>query len=161
LGQTLIQKFLQTTHCYLTVSEAFDEINHIVNESLGTEGEPTVVVGHSLGSVVSYHVLHSRSDVDVPMYITLGSPLAVGAIKARLRVTPSIPTKVIEWYNAFDSQDIVALNPLDDRNFSRGIENYSKVKNCTDNHHGIVGYLDNETIVQKVIESFDQKTAGE
>ena len=155
LSASAIEKFLKTVHCYLTVDKAFDAINSIVSESLGKSLEPTVVVGHSLGTVVTYHVLHNRAEIDCPIFITLGSPLAVGAVKRRLRVPPKIPGNVARWYNAFDEQDIVALNPLDKENFlpSGKIENNSDVKNKTDNHHGIIGYLDDKQIAREIYKS--------
>lgn len=152
LGDSVIETFLKTVHCYLTVDAAFDAVNGIVNDALGNSQEATVVVGHSLGSVITYHVLHQRSDIPFPLYITLGSPLAVGAVRRRLRIPPKIPGGVAHWYNAFDDQDIVALHPLDRDNFlpSGKIENNPGVKNKTDNHHGIIGYLDNREIARRI-----------
>jgi len=152
LGAAIIENFLKTTHCYLTVDSTFDAVNGIVDDALGSSREPTVVVGHSLGSVVTYHVLHERGDIAFPLYITLGSPLAIGAVKRRLRVPPKIPGGVAHWYNAFDDQDVVALHPLDRENFlpSGKIENNPGVKNKTDNHHGIAGYLDDREIAGRI-----------
>jgi surfactin synthase thioesterase subunit len=53
---------------------------------------PTVVVGHSLGAVVSYCLLRRDGDANrwaVPLYVTLGAPLAVTAIKKAPTVTIS------------------------------------------------------------------------
>jgi hypothetical protein len=152
LGANFIAHFLKTTHCYLTVNGAFNDINKIVSDALAATDKPTVVVGHSLGSVVSYHVLHAQKSVQVPLFMTLGSPLGIGAIRNRLRTPPKRPEMVKEWYNAFDPQDIVALNPLDKKHFATKaeIENYADVDNDTDNHHGIDGYLDDKIIASKV-----------
>jgi hypothetical protein len=114
-----------------------------------------VVVGHSLGSVVAYHVLHSQTDVRVPLFATVGSPLAISAVERRLKVRPSQPTCVNKWYNAFDRKDIVALNPLNKNHFkvSVRIENNAKVYNDTENHHGISGYLRDRNIASKISEA--------
>lgn len=80
----------------------------------GRADEPTVVVGHSLGAVIAYHVLRSHAAAEgwrVPLFLTLGSPLAwapVATALARLN-TPRIPIPVAEWVNVRDRRDAVAI----------------------------------------------------
>jgi len=102
-------------------------------------------------------VLHAHEKLSVPLYITVGSPLAVGAIRRRLRVKPSRPSCAANWFNAFDVQDIVALNPLDEQHFPTDdeITNDGRVSNWTENHHGILGYLDDATVAKKIFEYAD------
>jgi hypothetical protein len=59
------------------------------------------------------------------------------------------------WYNAYDEGDIVALNPLKDPWFKTdpSINNYNRVKNHTDNRHGIVGYLNDVTVARCIAEA--------
>ena len=121
-------------------------------------GKEAVVVSHSLGTVVAYNVLMSRSapfpDVKVPLFVTLGSPLAVNAVKSRVR-PHTFPTPVGKWYNAMDPDDVVALYPLNKKYFNTGstIENNEKVKNWTDNQHGIGGYLDDEKVAKRIYDA--------
>jgi len=58
------------------------------------------------------------------------------------------------WYNAYEDRDVVALYSLDNNNSSvnPAITNNGAVRNWTDNHHGIIGYLDDENVA-KVIRS--------
>jgi hypothetical protein len=110
------------------------------------------MVGHSLGSVVAYSVLRSDSrSLRVPLYLTLGCPLGIRAIRDQFRPL-QYPLPVKEWFNAFDTHDIVALHPLDRANFpvTPEIENYAAVKNSTGNRHGIVGYLDDPRVAQRL-----------
>lgn len=117
-----------------------------------------VVVSHSLGTVVAYNVLMSRSgpfpSVQVPLFVTLGSPLAVNAIKSRLR-PHTFPTPVSKWYNAMDPDDVVSLYPLTKKHFNTGgtITNHDKVKNHTDNQHGISGYLDDPAVAKRIYDA--------
>ena len=73
-----------------------------------------VVVGHSLGSVVSYEVLCENSR-NVRAFVTLGSPLGIrNLIFDRLRPAPvdgrgQWPGGVARWYNFADENDVVAL----------------------------------------------------
>jgi pimeloyl-ACP methyl ester carboxylesterase len=115
--------------------------------------EPTIVIGHSLGSVVTYNIL--RTDpraLAIPLYLTVGSPLGIRAIREELRPL-RFPPHVRTWYNARDTRDTVALYPLDANNFpvSPAVENYSAVRNDTDNRHGIAGYLDDSTVAARIL----------
>lgn len=113
-------------------------------------GVPTVVVSHSLGTVVAYNLLRREGKSrgwEVPVFITLGSPLGIRGIKKRLAPI-SHPECAGAWKNAMDERDVVALYPLTTRNFSVDpeIENKSDVDNHTRNRHGIAGYLEDPAV---------------
>jgi hypothetical protein len=113
-------------------------------------GLPTVLVGHSLGAIVGYDMLRRYGQAlgwQVPLYVTVGAPLAVNAIKQGLAPI-SFPGCVQQWFNAMDRRDIMALHPLDAVHFdvSPGIENRIDVSNDTGNHHGISGYLSDQQV---------------
>lgn len=151
MSDKALETFTRDVYLYSTRSGVKTEINGIVAAAL-TESEPTVVVGHSLGSVVAYSVL--REDpraLRVPLYITVGSPLGVRPIRDQLKPL-KFPKPAKAWYNAYDERDVVALYPLDRNNFpvTPAVTNYGKVKNHTDNRHGIVGYLDDATVAKAI-----------
>lgn len=117
-------------------------------------GVPTVVVGHSLGSVVTYNLLRrdgGREGWQVPLYVTVGSPLAVGPIRRSLRPLDH-PRCVGAWLNARDPRDIVALHLLDTEQFPvrPAVENKNDVQNATPNRHGIAGYLSDPDVASRV-----------
>jgi len=132
------------------VRDAIDDIvGGAVNET------PCVVIGHSLGSVVGYHVLRTdQRALKVQAYVTVGSPLAIRAIRDRFRPI-AFPAPAKAWYNAFDPRDVVALYPLDAANFpvNPAVENYGRVRNATDNRHGIIGYLDDADVAKHVLDA--------
>ena len=78
-----------------------------------------VLVGHSLGSVVSYEALHRYASApnwaNVRTFITLGSPLGIqNLIFHRLEPTPTQgngtwPALIDTWVNISDDHDVVAL----------------------------------------------------
>lgn len=153
MGQTALQTITRDVFLYTTRAGVRDEIDGIVGAAL-TE-KPTVVVGHSLGSIVAYNVLRSdRRALQIPLYLTVGSPLGIRAVRDQLRPL-RFPQSIKSWYNAFDTRDVIALYPLDQANFPvmPAIENYSLVKNHTDNRHGIVGYLDDPEIAKKLLDA--------
>jgi hypothetical protein len=80
---------------------------------------PAVVVAHSLGTVVALEALH-ESGAEVPLLVTLGSPLAMRAIvRPRVRPQPpSVPAGVGRWLNVWDRDDLVAARPLLERHLA-------------------------------------------
>lgn len=74
-----------------------------------------IVIAHSLGSVVAYEALHSRPDLGVDLFITLGSPLGMpGVIFEKLCPTPvdgngTRPAEITRWVNIADRGDPVAI----------------------------------------------------
>lgn len=133
-----------------------DSIERGITAAL-TRGVPTVVVAHSLGTVVAYNMLRRDGESHgwvIPLFITLGSPLAITAIKRG--VAPiSHPACVGEWFNAMDERDVVALYPLNETHFSisPAIQNKTDVRNHTDNRHGIAGYLDDAVVARRIYDA--------
>lgn len=114
----------------------------------------TVVVGHSLGSVITYRALAAHREEArsrVPLYVTLGSPLGVTAIREWLQplVHPVAPAP---WFNARDPHDIVALRPLTETSFGVGspIENKNDVANSGKDAHDIRGYLSDPAVAKRI-----------
>ncbi len=149
-----IEAFLRSVYLYTNRAGVRDQIDGIVKAAL-TE-EPTVVVAHSLGSVVAYNVLRTDTrKLRVPLLVTVGCPLSIRAIRDQL-VPIGFPKPAVEtWNNAFDLRDIVALNPLDAANFpvAPAVTNFNQVKNHTDNRHGIDGYLDDATVARWILDA--------
>lgn len=80
---------------------------------------PAVVVSHSLGSVVALEALHDHAG-PVPLFVTLGSPLATATVVFdRVRPTPPCtPPTVACWLNCWDRDDIVVARPRLEREFA-------------------------------------------
>jgi hypothetical protein len=131
-----------------------------------TAGVESVVVSHSLGTVVAYTLLQREGGThnwNVPLFVTVGSPLAVNAIR---NLAPGVgevggnrtPACVTAWFNAMDGRDVVSLYPLDVEHFpltppDRPIENKTDVDNPTDNRHGISGYLGDPVVAKRIYDA--------
>lgn len=141
---------LRDVYVYVNDGPVRRAINKIVAAEL--TDEPTVVIGHSLGSVVAYEVLRQDANNAVAQFVTVGCPLGIRAIRQRLATPLTMPDGVKGWYNAYDPRDVVALYPLDQENFGikPPIANHPLVNNHTDNRHGIDGYLDDAGVVEKI-----------
>lgn len=157
ISATLVALITADVAQYLTNIAIQKNINDGVLKAVKA-GQEAVIVSHSLGTVVAYNVLMSRPTafpaVKVKLFVTLGSPLAINAVRSRLR-PHSFPKSVIEWYNALDTDDVVSLYPLTKRHFDTGgkIENHDRVDNRTDNQHGIAGYLDDAKVAKRIHEA--------
>ena len=152
LGQRTLETFTRDVFLYSTLPGVRDAIDRIVTAQLTTE--PTVVVAHSLGTVVSYSVLRRDTrSLHIRSFVTVGCPLGLRAVRDQFR--PLKYPQVDRWYNAFDSRDVVALYPLDAANFPvvPAVENNGAVKNHTANRHGIDGYLDDANVAKKILDA--------
>ena len=147
-----IERFLKDVHLYVNRRNVARQINQIIFDTL--TNEPTVVVGHSLGSVVSYNVIKEKSGtLNAVKHITVGSPLGIKSISSKLGVPKNAAAD--GWFNAYDPNDIVALNPLDASHFGTtpAIENHGEVVNETSNQHGITGYLDDPKVANAIADA--------
>lgn len=147
LGGAVLEQFTRDVSLYLNYRTVRRVIDAIVARHLGPG--PCVVVGHSLGSVIGYHVLcNAPEDVEVRRFVTVGSPLGLAAVRKRLDAPLRMPGCVRGWFNAKDPRDGVALYPLDDTYFGvdPAITNKLDVENFTDNRHGVIGYLADPTV---------------
>src|SRR5258707_1351507 len=78
-------------------------------DRLDTIDGPVIVIGHSLGSIVVYDAL-SRTGRDVPLFVTIGSPLAVTEIQNLVSQPLRVREGVQMWCNVADGRDLVALD---------------------------------------------------
>jgi hypothetical protein len=145
--------FTRDVYQYITNPVLRQSINDGVRQAM-TPGVESVVVSHSLGTVVAYWMLRDEGQAagwQVPFFVTVGSPLAVTKIKQQLKPIKH-PSCVTKWYNAMDRDDVVSLYPLDGKHFgvNPAIENKTDVDNHTDNQHGISGYLDDKEVAKRI-----------
>jgi hypothetical protein len=148
-----IALFTNDVYQYINNPVIHERINKGVRQAF-TPNTSSVVVSHSLGTVVAYSMLREEAHAKnwkVPLFMTLGSPLAVTAIRARLAPIKH-PVCAEKWYNAMDERDVVALYPLNKKHFKIDpeIENKTNVDNHTDNRHGIAGYLDDKDVAKRI-----------
>ena len=153
-GNEILKAFTYDVFMYLTKPGIMRVINTIIESEV--DNNPCVVVGHSLGTIIGYNILRKNGSANVKKYVTLGSPLGLKSIKNRLE-TPLVMPPCIKggWFNAYDEEDYVALNPLDKSHFNiiPSITNKNDVKNRTDSRHGIEGYLDDKEVARVIYDS--------
>ena len=139
---------------YLIVPEAKKWVNKFFTDALTKE--PTIIIAHSLGTVIAYDLLHKleREEWDIRALITLGSPLGVNAVTRQFHEPPQYPSVLRQmWVNIYDKHDLVSLRPLEGGHFrvDPKIINY-EIANETDDRHGIEGYLSSPFVAEAVSE---------
>ena len=149
LARTVIGKVTSDVKSYIDFPHIQDAVHDIVVPAL--EDGPTVIVSHSLGTVIAYwSLVEHMPNADVPLLITAGSPLGLNTIKKRLPQPLRIPHGVQRWLNVTDQEDIVALHPrLDQDTFIPGIENVDDIENG-DDPHAIERYLSDPRVARAI-----------
>jgi len=148
-----IQGFTRDVFIYLSRSLVRKAVNAVVDAALPSG--KTILIAHSLGTVVAYDVLTNlERKVDIPLLVTVGSPLGIGPIRRTLAPL-RFPGGVASWFNALDGRDVVALYQLDATTFpiAPPVENYAGVRNGTENAHGIAGYLNDPIVAKRIYEA--------
>jgi hypothetical protein len=147
-------RLLNQAYIYLKQPAATAAIDAIVGSALATEA-PTVVVAHSLGTVVSFKLLRAlgmaHTPRAVPFYVTLGSPLAIKSVKSALGKPRIKPAGVDDWLNARDPDDFVTLGlNLDAKSFAANIRNIADIGHSGDDAHAIDGYLSDRRVAEAI-----------
>jgi hypothetical protein len=153
LHGSLVMKLLQQAYAYLKRPGVGGEIDAIVRPVLDIG--PAIIVGHSLGTVLTFKLLRQlaleKRPIKVPLFVTVGSPLTLMAVQEALGPEFKVPDGVERWLNAVDSNDFIALGRgLDKVSFADGIENILDIKNVPDNPHSIQGYLSDPRVAKAI-----------
>ncbi len=149
-------RVLHQAWVYLRKPGAAEEIDAIVAPHF--KDGPCIVVAHSLGTIVSFKLLRRLAlqgqPLDVPLFITLGSPLSLRAVRGALGPAFAPPKGIGRWLNAYDVDDFVALGQgLTRGTFAEGIENWGEVENLKDDPHSIKGYLADAKVTSALLKA--------
>jgi hypothetical protein len=149
----LVVRLLDQAHAYLNKPRATLAVDALVRPYI--EAGPMVLVTHSLGTVVSFKLLRQLAAVgnpaQVPLYVTLGSPLTLSTVQRSLGPSFATPAGINRWINSRDPDDFISLNrglgaPL----FSTSIENISDFENPGSDAHAIPGYLSHPPVAKAI-----------
>jgi hypothetical protein len=146
--------FVQQVDAYLDRPHIQNAVDAIVRPAL--KGGPAVVVAHSLGTIVTYRLLRALdAAADVKLYVTLGSPLGIDAVKERIKPPAlQVPNGVAHWLNGADERDFVALySVLDAATFASGIENLPDIHNSHVDPHAILDYLSDKRTSRRIADA--------
>jgi hypothetical protein len=158
LHGNLVLRLLRQAYAYLKKPAPGSAVDAIVRPVL--DAGPAVVVSHSLGTVVTFKLLRQLAlegrPLDVPLYVTLGSPLPLLAVRAALGPSFAVPTGVRRWLNGVDPNDFIALGQgLDAPNFAGAIDNLTDIQSIAGAPHAIEGYLKDRRVALAIAQACD------
>jgi hypothetical protein len=152
--------FIQDVAAYFYKQNVRSEIDRRLETVIPSEPRPFILISHSLGTVISYEVLHRLGGrIMVPVWITLGSPLGIDEVQDQIRKPLEVPLGVQQWLNYADGLDPVALDKRLANDFIPG----DKVSDCRIQNayrrdvseggpHAALGYLGNQLVHSAVRE---------
>ncbi|MGW5883161.1 alpha/beta hydrolase [Streptomyces koyangensis] len=126
---------------------------------------PTVVVAHSLGTVVAFETLQEHP-AQVPLLVTLGSPIGMRtAVHPRMRPQPvRTPAVVGRWLNFWDRDDFVTGGVGLERCVAPNASAVAPVSRRVDSDglyvHPAAKYLAQPAVAGPLVESLDAATVG-
>jgi hypothetical protein len=157
-GKLIARLFLRQAVTYINDKVLAAQIDKKVASVLfDGKPDPVIVVAHSLGTVVSYRILASANFArrDVPLFVTLGSPLSVRMFKSILPARGSIPTPPIgSWFNCRHKEDFVTLGRgITERSIGfPGIRDSTEVVCNVPDRHSIAPYLSSPIVAKTIHE---------
>ena len=95
----------------------------LIGPLMDHKDDRVMLIAHSMGTIIAYDVLRNLGHPDtgfrLEQFVTIGSPLGIAAVKARIHSersyadvpvrTPSVVQE--KWVNYADPADIVAVDP--------------------------------------------------
>lgn len=111
-----LERFVSEVAAFFRTEGSFNPKSSVIDTVAETLRGATIVIAHSLGSIVVYETLW-RYHINIPILVTVGSPLAIPkVIHPQLTPAPvnglgAKPPGVERWINFADHGDIVAVPP--------------------------------------------------
>jgi pimeloyl-ACP methyl ester carboxylesterase len=153
-GGKLFVRAMREVRFYLYEPDLAARVRSLIAEAFSED--TSVVVGHSLGSVIVYDLLR-RGEVTperasgVRTLVTCGSPLGIPSVRRGLNLVDGAPLKVpgdIVWVNVFDPADFVTGGG--------GLGGVSpeiadvEVSNGIGDPHGVLRYLRTDPVARAI-----------
>ena len=150
----LVKRSFQDVHAYFFGGDK-EPMREVVRKALDGIDGPVVVLAHSLGTIIAYDVLREMKAIEVPLFVTVGSPLGVTEVQDLITTPLRVPDVVDRWINVSDLRDLVALDHTIRSEFAPAERCQDAfVTNSSDNHHGIVEYLRSRPVRDAVLSLF-------
>lgn len=143
----LARIFAKEVYLYRNNDQYKNEVNQRFLDCLDY---PSVVIGHSLGSVVTFNSL-ANQNLPISTYITLGSPLAGKTFQERVK--PLVKPKCCkhDWVNIHHHDDPVYMKDL-----KSVTDKDLVIKSKKNNPHGIATYLTHPTTAQAIYDALTE-----
>jgi hypothetical protein len=152
-----VRTFLKDAGAYF-FSPQGEEMRARLHRALDGGTGPVALVGHSLGSIISYEVLHEAagSGTDVALFVTIGSQLGVKEVQDQISRPLEVLPSVRVWRNFLDRWDIGSFRQLLSNEFSPiGRIKDAWVDNPASGSHAESGYLTLPLVRRTILRVFE------
>jgi hypothetical protein len=141
-----IARRMVDVEAFLTNDAIRREVRGYFRDALEGREEPTILIAHSLGTVVAYDALRAFPELFVPGMVTMGSPLSIGHFRRSLARAGEngdrlpVPRMLDRWVNVYSELDPLVLGSGIAAYFAGGGDEAGRgpVDREAENH----GYLD-------------------
>jgi hypothetical protein len=144
-------RVLREVHAYLLRPEVGAQVRRRVRAA--AHADTSLLLAHSLGSVVAYDLLRRGELPQVTALVTCGSPLAWPTIRRHLADSGTagadVPLPQIKWTNVHDVRDAVTAGRPLGQVWPQVTDH--QVTNPVTDAHGAAGYLRQEPLVRAVL----------
>jgi hypothetical protein len=152
VDEAVIRGFLRDVSAYLELPGCREAVQGVVRPALLADAG-SVLVGHSLGGVVSGELLaEDQVRERVALFVAVGAPLGLDAVTDGMRprgsARPASP-----WVNVYDLRDWVALGSPLPR--TGGLREQLAVANPRSYEHSIESYLAHPEVAAVIADALD------
>ena len=140
IGQRMLDRIVYLTGVLATQPDVKDRCVARVTERLGADTR--VVVAHSLGTVVTFMALERNPGFELPLLVTLGSPLGAPFLQDRIDRVDGFaawPGGAQRWVNVAAVGDRACVEPQLAKCFGPSVEDHTV--NNGDRAHDVEPYL--------------------
>ncbi|MER9971339.1 hypothetical protein [Mesorhizobium sp. M0060] len=160
-GKYVARLFLRQAAIYIGDPVLAAKIERIVTKQVFTgKQDPSIVIGHSLGSVVSYRMLAGQALAgrSLPLFVTVGSPLSVDMFRPILPKRGRLPSPpVARWVNGRNKEDFVTMGKAITKKSIgfEGVEDVTDIIDNEDDRHDISAYLRSPKISRAIFDAVE------
>ncbi|MEU5156142.1 hypothetical protein [Glycomyces sp. NPDC021274] len=145
-----LERFVSEVAAFLRTGAGFTPKADVIETVAEAMEGADIVIAHSLGSIVAYETLWAHQ-LEIPLLITIGSPLAVPQLHPRLTPTPvdglgARPPGVRQWSNLADRGDFIAIPPGGIAKAFTGVDEDLHGTIAPFDFHKITNYLRSRTL---------------
>ena len=154
ITRKLTRAFVRDAHDFLFIPARRALMRRSLIDRIESGGGPFVVIAHSQGTMIAYDVLSEMTGIEVPLFITIGSPLGIQEVQDQLKTFTeqkklAVPACVRRWLNVYDGDDPVAVDGRLSNDFvPKGTIEDIKVRNleAPAHPHSGTGYLRTDVV---------------
>jgi hypothetical protein len=156
LPKSMTRSIEETKRYFCNGDNIACDIRELLKQELRSQlstNEKTLLIGHSLGSVIAYDTLWELSHLEnlpgkIDLFLTIGSPLGLNYIQHKLmghdrQGKNKYPTNIRHWVNISSVGDVVALGEVFSESFKQ-MRSLDIIESIDDHCDGIYNYFRNE-----------------